>query len=46
VITKPAVSPLIAAARRAGCGASTGGDMFAAVSGLIVDVLAEDGMLA
>ena len=46
VITKPAVSPLIAAARRIGCGTSTGGDMFAAVSGLIVDVLVEDGMLA
>jgi shikimate dehydrogenase len=46
VITKPAVSPLIAAARRAGCGTSTGGDMFAAVSGLIVDVLIEDGLLS
>jgi shikimate dehydrogenase len=46
VITRPAVSPLIAAARRIGCGTSTGGDMFAAVSGLIVDVLVEDGMLA
>jgi shikimate dehydrogenase len=46
VITKPAVSPLIAAARRAGCGTSTGGDMFAAVSGLIVDVLVEDGPLS
>ncbi len=45
VITKPAVSPLIAA-RRAGCRTSTGNDMFAAVSGLIVDVLVEDGMLA
>ena len=46
VITKPAVSPLIAAARQAGCGTSTGGDMFAAVSGLIVDVLVEDGPLS
>ena len=46
VITRPAVSPLIGAARRIGCGTSTGGDMFAAVSGLIVDVLVEDGMLA
>ena len=46
VITKPAVSPLIAAARQAGCGTSTGGDMFAAVSCLIVDVLIEDGPLS
>ena len=42
VITKPAVSPLIAAARRIGCGTSTGTDMFAAVSGLIVDFLVEE----
>ena len=46
MITKPAVSPLIAAARQAGCGTSTGGDMFAAVSCLIVDVLIEDGPLS
>jgi len=46
VITKPAVSPLIAAARAAGCGTSSGSDMFAAVSGLIVDVLVEDGPLS
>jgi shikimate dehydrogenase len=42
VITKPAVSPLVAAARRIGCGTSTGTDMFAAVSGLIVDFLIEE----
>ncbi len=46
VITKPAVSPLIAAARAAGCPTSTRGDLFAAVSGLIVDVLVEDGPLS
>ena len=33
VITKPAVSPLIAAARRAGCGTSTGGDIRSRPSG-------------
>ena len=42
VITKPAVSPLIAAARRTGCATSTGTDMFAAVSGLIVDFLVKE----
>jgi shikimate dehydrogenase len=42
VITKPAVSPLIAVARRAGCATSTGIDMVAAVSGLIVDFLTEE----
>ena len=42
MITKPAVSPLVAAARRIGCGTSTGTDMFAAVSGLIVDFLVEE----
>jgi len=42
VITRPAVSPLVAAARRIGCATSTGTDMFAAVSGLIVDFLTEE----
>ncbi|MBL8925577.1 MAG: shikimate dehydrogenase [Pseudonocardia sp.] len=42
VITKPAVSPLIAAARQAGCATSTGTDMFAAVSVLIVDFLTDE----
>jgi len=36
------VSPLVAAARRIGCATSTGTDMFAAVSGLIVDFLTEE----
>jgi shikimate dehydrogenase len=43
VITKPAVSPLVEAARATGCTTSTGGDMFAAVSELIVDFLLEGG---
>ncbi len=46
VVTKPAVPPLIAAARDAGCATSTGGDMFAQVAGLIVDFLVADGPLA
>ena len=46
VVTKPAVPPLIEAARRIGCGTSTGGDMFAAVAGLIVDFLLADGPAA
>jgi shikimate dehydrogenase len=45
VVTKPAVPPLVDAARRIGCGTSTGADMFAAVSGLIVDFLLADGPL-
>jgi shikimate dehydrogenase len=45
VVTKPTVPPLIEAARRLGCRTSTGGDMFAAVAGLIVGVLVEDGPL-
>jgi shikimate dehydrogenase len=45
VVTRPAVPPLIEAARRIGCGTSTGGDMFAAVAGLIVDFLVADGPL-
>ena len=46
VVTMPAVPPLIAAARRRGCPTSTGSDMFAAVSVLIVDFLLADGPLA
>ena len=45
VVTKPAVPPLIEAARAAGCGTSTGADMFAAVTDLIVDFLVADGPL-
>ena len=32
VVTKPAVPPLVAAARAAGCATSTGADMFARVA--------------
>jgi shikimate dehydrogenase len=39
VVTKPAVPPLITAARAAGCATSTGGDMFGRVAVLIVDFL-------
>ena len=39
VITKPAVTPLVEAARRAGCATQVGGGMFAAVSALMVDFL-------
>jgi len=45
VVTKPAVPPLIQAARAMGCGTSTGADMFAAVAVLIVDFLLADGPL-
>ncbi len=45
VVTKPAVPPLVEAARRLGCGTSTGSDMFEAVAGLIVDFLLADGPL-
>ncbi|ENO97453.1 shikimate dehydrogenase [Thauera phenylacetica B4P] len=41
VITVPAVSPLIAAARGIGCPTVTGLDMFAEVSGLMIDFLLE-----
>ncbi len=44
-VTKPAVPPLIEAARAIGCGTSTGADMFAAVAVLIVDFLLADGPL-
>jgi shikimate dehydrogenase len=43
VVTKPAVPPLIEAARRLGCRTSTGSDMFATVAGLIADFLLADG---
>lgn len=43
VVTKPAVPPLIAAARTAGCATSTGSDMFGEVGGLIVDFLLDGG---
>jgi len=39
VITAPAISPLIAAARAKGCGTATGADMFARVRDLMVDFL-------
>ena len=39
VITAPAVSPLVAAARRLGCPTSTGGDMYEALQGSMVDFL-------
>jgi len=41
VITAPAVSPLIAAARAKGCGTVTGADMFGRVCELMVDFLLE-----
>ena len=41
VVTAPAVTPLIAAARQAGCETQTGVDMFSAVMTLIVDFLLE-----
>ena len=39
VITVPAISPLIAAARERGCATSTGADMFGRVRDLMVDFL-------
>lgn len=41
VITAPAVTPLIAAARERGCGTVTGSEMFARVRDLMVDFLLE-----
>lgn len=41
VVTKPEISPLIAAARTIGCQTSTGVDMFAKVRDLMVDFLVE-----
>lgn len=46
VITRPAVTPLIEAARHRGCGTQVGGGMFAAVSTLIVDFLLAAGRYA
>jgi shikimate dehydrogenase len=43
VVTKPAVPPLIEAARAAGCRTSTGSDMFATVAVLIADFLGQVG---
>lgn len=42
VITAPAVTPLVEAARRLGCPTQVGGGMFAAVSALMVDFPLED----
>ena len=39
VITAPAITPLIAAARAKGCGTVTGTDMFNQVRSLMVDFL-------
>ncbi len=46
VITAPAVTPLIEAARALGCGTQVGGGMFLAVRELIVDFLLAEGPLA
>lgn len=46
VITAPAVSPLLAAAREIGCGTQVGGAMFAAVRDLLLGFLLEAGPLA
>jgi shikimate dehydrogenase len=43
VVTRPAVPPLVAAARAAGCATATGSDMFARVAVLIVDFLVAAG---
>ena len=39
VITVPAITPLIAAARQLGCATMTGADMFGRVRDLMVDFL-------
>ena len=46
VITEPEVTPLLAAARRLGCGTSTGVDMFRQVQELMVEFLRASGPLA
>lgn len=46
VITAPAVTPLVQAARDLGCKTQVGGGMFAAVCDLMVDFLLEAGPLA
>ena len=43
VITSPAVSPLIEAARRQGCATSTGTDMYDALQSSMLDFLLADG---
>ena len=43
VITAPAVTPLLEAARRLGCSTQVGAGMFTAVSALMVDFLLESG---
>lgn len=45
VITKPAVTPLIEAARGRGCATQLGADMFAGVCALMVEFLLADGPL-
>jgi shikimate dehydrogenase len=45
VITAPAITPLIEAARRLGCKTQVGGGMFVAVSELVVDFLLAAGAL-
>jgi len=45
VVTRPEVTPLIAAARESGCRTVTGGGMFAAVAELVADFLVRDGGL-
>lgn len=46
VITSPAVTPMIAAARELGCGTQVGGGMFSANQDMMLRVLLEDGPLA
>ena len=46
VVTLPAVTPLLAAARKKGCNTATGGAMFDAVARLMVGFLLEAGPLA
>lgn len=46
VITAPAVTPMIEAARRVGCATQVGGGMFNANQGMMLKVLLEDGPLA
>lgn len=46
VITAPAVTPLVQAARDLGCRTQVGGGMFAAVSELLIEFLTEAGPLA
>lgn len=46
VVTAPVVTPMIEAARRAGCGTQIGAGMFLADQGLMLNFLLEDGPLA